>query len=189
MPAPRIPAPDRTLDEVVDLFWLRGYHDVCIEDIVHSTGLNRHTLYDHFGSKLGLFRAALDRYAEQRRSDLDALLLAEGSPRERLDALVAAVTRSDHPFGSMLRERGCLAARTADQLGRSHPELRLAMDTVGRHLLARVAQVVREGQACGELRSDVDADDAAAVVTACVLAPLAWDGAGERCAAVLALLS
>jgi TetR/AcrR family transcriptional repressor of nem operon len=189
MTVPHAAEPQATLDEVVELFWEKGYHDVCVEDIVHRTGLNRHTLYGNFGSKLGLFRAALAHYLERNVRAIDEALPSRGGAQERITALLALRSNAEHPFWRGVRERGCLAARTADELGREHPELKQPMDDLGRHLLGRVEAIVREGQVAGEIANDRDPADIASIVVSCFMAPLAWSGAHVSPQALSSILS
>ncbi|MEZ0165841.1 TetR/AcrR family transcriptional regulator [Kineococcus sp. LSe6-4] len=46
------------------LFWDRGYEDVSVPDLEEATGVRRSSLYHAFGSKRGLFDAAVDSYLE-----------------------------------------------------------------------------------------------------------------------------
>lgn len=55
---------EAVLRAAVDLFRLKGFHAVSVEDIVETTGLNRFALYEKFGGKEGLFYDALDYYHE-----------------------------------------------------------------------------------------------------------------------------
>jgi TetR/AcrR family transcriptional repressor of nem operon len=57
---------DRTtvLDRATRLFWARGYEGTHLSDLVLATGLNRFSLYNEFGGKEGLYRAALEHYVE-----------------------------------------------------------------------------------------------------------------------------
>jgi len=180
--------PVALLDDVVELFWQRGFHDVCVEDIVRHTGLNRHTLYGKFGSKLGLFREALDHYAVRNIQAFDEVLVDGPSARASLAALLQLRDNDQHPFWSAVRTRGCLAARTVDELGREHPELKQPMDDVGRHLLTRVEELLRRGQAEGEINPRHSPPELAAVFVACFVAPLAWSGVRVQPEALLALL-
>src|SRR5918995_2592366 len=50
------------LDRAVDLFWKRGYRTTTTRDLEAVLGLSQSSLYNAFGSKHGLFMAALDRY-------------------------------------------------------------------------------------------------------------------------------
>jgi len=50
------------LDRAMRLFWARGYEGTHLSDLVAATGLNRFSLYNEFGGKEGLYRAALAHY-------------------------------------------------------------------------------------------------------------------------------
>lgn len=65
------------LRQASDLFARRGYAATSIDEVVKVTGVARGSLYSIFGSKQGIFAAALKRAAGQR--------LGSRSPGERLD--------------------------------------------------------------------------------------------------------
>ena len=46
------------------LFWDRGYEDVSVPDLEAATGVGRSSLYHAFGSKRGVFDAAVESYLE-----------------------------------------------------------------------------------------------------------------------------
>ncbi len=76
---------DAVLDRTVDLFARTGYEGTSIDDVVAATGLHRGSLYAAFGSKRGLFRAALQRAVAQRvdrAGDLVLVALVELAPRD-----------------------------------------------------------------------------------------------------------
>lgn len=61
----------RTFDEAEtvlaarQLFWERGFAETSIPELEAATGLNRSSLYHSFGSKRGLFDAAVQSYLDQ----------------------------------------------------------------------------------------------------------------------------
>src|SRR5918911_5599439 len=55
----------RVLDAAMDLFWRVGFADASVPDISAVTGLSTSSLYNVYGSKLGLFEAALGRYLDE----------------------------------------------------------------------------------------------------------------------------
>src|SRR5919108_4925825 len=55
----------QVLDAALDLFWRVGYADASVPDISAVTGLSTSSLYNVYGSKLGLFEAALGRYLHE----------------------------------------------------------------------------------------------------------------------------
>ena len=76
---------DAVLDRTVDLFARTGYEATSIDDVVAATGLHRGSLYAAFGSKRGLFRAALHRAVTQHLNlagDLVLTALVELAPRD-----------------------------------------------------------------------------------------------------------
>ena len=52
------------LDAAVERFWNRGYEATSVRDLIEATGLTGASLYNAFGDKRALFRAALAHYAE-----------------------------------------------------------------------------------------------------------------------------
>jgi len=59
---PRTFDESQVLDDAVDLFWKRGFRTTTTRDLEAALGLSQSSLYNAFGSKQGLFTAALDRY-------------------------------------------------------------------------------------------------------------------------------
>jgi TetR/AcrR family transcriptional regulator len=52
----------RLLDVALTLFASRGYDAVGVQEIVEAAGVTKPTLYHHFGNKVGLLRALIDRH-------------------------------------------------------------------------------------------------------------------------------
>ena len=52
---------DRTevVQNVMELFWKKGYNGTSMQDLVDVTGLNRSSFYNTFGDKFSLFEEAL----------------------------------------------------------------------------------------------------------------------------------
>src|SRR5215211_3297202 len=55
---------DQALDKALKVFWKKGYEGASLPELTRAMGINRPSLYAAFGNKEGLFRKALDRYAE-----------------------------------------------------------------------------------------------------------------------------
>jgi AcrR family transcriptional regulator len=121
---------DRALDRALKVFWRKGYEGASLHELTRAMGINRPSLYAAFGSKEGLFRKALDRYAEGPvayvREALDeptARAVAERLLAGTLDLL----TNPGNP-------RGCLMVQGALACGK-------AADAVRRELACRRAAV------------------------------------------------
>lgn len=48
-----------------DVFWREGYAETALPTLEKATGLNRSSIYNSFGSKRGLFDAAVDNYLDE----------------------------------------------------------------------------------------------------------------------------
>ncbi|WP_091753008.1 TetR/AcrR family transcriptional regulator [Methylobacterium sp. ap11] len=98
---------EAALETAMLLFWRHGYEGVSVGDLTKAIGIAPPSLYAAFGSKAGLYRAALARYEEMPgRLDLPAVAAAGSLPeavRLLLEGAVAAVTHRE-------RERGCMVS-------------------------------------------------------------------------------
>jgi len=134
------------LDAAAALFAERGFEGARVNDIADRAGVNKAMLYYHVGDKTALYGAVLLRNFDRVRAHLSQALDTEGSARERLEAVITALTQMvqsypDHPR-IMLRE----VASGAANLG---PEVIAAMlEAVG-----VVRGLIAEGTESGEFRA------------------------------------
>ncbi|MGK5685147.1 TetR/AcrR family transcriptional regulator [Actinoplanes sp. URMC 104] len=105
MGRPRAFDEDEVVRAAVTLFAGRAYDSVSVDDLVHHLGVHRNSLYKVFGSKRGLYLAALRHHLEHQLAPLIArgavepgpgidLLLLAMAERAPADAEVAALV--DH---------------------------------------------------------------------------------------------
>ncbi|MFJ8693837.1 TetR/AcrR family transcriptional regulator [Streptomyces roseolilacinus] len=89
----------RTFDEAevveaaADLFARRAYDGVSVDDLVAHLGVHRNSLYKVFGSKRGLYLAALRWYLEHRLRPLLARVRAAPDPAGALRELATSPDR------------------------------------------------------------------------------------------------
>lgn len=95
------------------LFWARGYEAASIPELEEATGIRRSSLYNTFGSKRGLFDAAVQSYLDEvirpRLRPLQDSPVAPSALAEYLAGLRDAFERLD----SMPAQHGCLLVNTA----------------------------------------------------------------------------
>lgn len=104
-------------DEVVRaaraVFWAHGYEAAALPDLEKATGLRRSSLYHAFGSKRGLFGAAVTSYLDEvvrpRLAPLTGDPVAPGALEEYLLGLRAALLRAETLPG----KSGCLLVNSA----------------------------------------------------------------------------
>ena len=71
-----------------NLFHSCGYDRVSVGDLTKAFGINPPSFYAAFGSKLGLYRVVLDRYAQNGAISLKALLRHDRPVAECLSAVL-----------------------------------------------------------------------------------------------------
>ncbi len=135
------------LDAAVQSFWKRGYEATSIRDLVKSTGLTGASLYNAFGSKQGLYEAALRRYHALTAANLD-LLARPGNARERIGRLLDFIADDE------LREasrRGCLVANASLEMAGQDDAVAELVRRNFQRLEKALEQILAEGQASGEI--------------------------------------
>jgi AcrR family transcriptional regulator len=141
------------------IFWDKGYADTAVPDLEAATGLRRSSIYHAFGSKRGLFDAAVESYLDEVvRPRLAPLLVDDVSPaalEDYLDGLRDAVLDGPSDMGG----NGCLLMNaTCSPLG--HDE---ALRAVASRYHADLRTAVGAGVAAR--RPELDEDDTRALTT------------------------
>lgn len=128
MGRPRQFDPDAVLLRARDTFALGGYHGTSMDDLLRATGLQRSSLYSAYGSKRGLFLAALLTAPQPQDEHVDQQLLLvavmdlAGSDDEIRRIVAGRLDETANPvqaLGRALLARAALPEpTTTDQEGR-----------------------------------------------------------------------
>jgi TetR/AcrR family transcriptional repressor of nem operon len=142
-----------------DVFWDLGYDGASLAHLETATGLNRSSLYHAFGSKRGLFDAAVADYRDTVIRPRLRALKADGAGRDDLlayfDELRVAVGRL--PLDSP--RRGCLLVNCATGLAAHDEPAREVVEAYRTELAAALRNaIVGAGQSSAE-RSNDHTDD------------------------------
>ena len=141
---------DDVLISARDLFWERGYEATSITELEERTGLNRSSLYREFGSKYGLFEAALDCYADRIIAGLFADVRRDDAG---LGAVVALFQHLAELFGAnrVISARGCLTVNSTAELAARDGRVRPAAASYRDRLRADFASALTHAAAVGEI--------------------------------------
>ena len=153
---------DDLLNRAIKVFHRQGYNGTSTTELAEALGVNRKSMYAEFGSKQGLFEAALEHYSEHH---LSGALQALEAP----DASLTGIARAFNGYATAgegpMRGLGCLLGNTAVERGALAPE-------IGRHVDAYVARVQRafqhaleNAQRTRELGEEADVDALASFLT------------------------
>ncbi|MER7694498.1 TetR/AcrR family transcriptional regulator [Streptomyces sp. NPDC097610] len=153
MTRPRTFDRDAAARKAMELFWKQGYAATSYGDITAHLGLGRGSLYAAYGSKEGLFLAALDQYRERGLAFLHAAL-SEGRPvRESLHAFMSG--RLEESVTDPL-QRGCLLVNSiTERLPHDAAAAEFARSMQAANTDA-IAAALDGASARGELRADTD---------------------------------
>jgi AcrR family transcriptional regulator len=157
MATARVPAADRRrqiLDAAVKVFASRGFNQCRVSDIADEAGVAYGLLYHYFRSKdevldtLFLERWHVLREAIRQVDERDI------PAREKLRAVASFIVDSYRHDPDLMKVIIVEVTRAANSFGRTHlEEIHRAYDGI--------AEIVRKGQAGGELRPSIDASFAA----------------------------
>lgn len=154
------------LDKAVELFRLRGFNGTSTAELVSELGVNRKSMYAEFGSKQGLFEAALERYSQQH---LSGVLAPIEAPDAGVDAIREAFSGYASASEGWFHGRGCLMCNTAVERAALDPGSARYVAAYLERLTATFRHALRNGQRSGEIDESADLDELAAFFTTALI--------------------
>jgi TetR/AcrR family transcriptional regulator, transcriptional repressor for nem operon len=149
---------ERLIESTRELLWERGYVATSPKAIQGRSGAGQGSMYHHFRGKRDVALAAIERNAADLRARAEADLSRPGTATER----IAAYLRRERAA-----LRGCPVGRlTQDPDVMANPDLRRPIEETFGWLRARLAGLVEEGRANGELGASLDPEATATALVA-----------------------
>jgi TetR/AcrR family transcriptional repressor of nem operon len=153
---------DAVLDDVVRLFWRRGWSATGVQSLVNATRVSRSSLYATFGSKNDLYVAALRSYIERYSTPAFA----------RLASSAAGLPAIEEFFSALIRQRcagryagwGCMVTNAHAGPECADPQVREVLDLHHRQLREALRSALATASTRGQLSEPVDLDAAAGVL-------------------------
>jgi len=140
--------PETLLSVAVQVFNERGYDGTSMEHLSKAAGISKSSIYHHVSGKEELLRRAVSRALDELFGILDEEQARLGRPAERLEYVVRRMVEvliAELPYVTLLlRVRGNTGTE------------RWALDR-RREFDHRVAEMVKEAAADGDVRGDIDA--------------------------------
>jgi TetR/AcrR family transcriptional regulator, transcriptional repressor for nem operon len=160
MGRPRLFDLDRAIAGALKVFWKRGYGATTPAELLDAIGVGKGSFYNAFGSKHALFEEALRRYGDERVASLSRWLAESGPVSQRISEYFERLAA---PENEASLRRGCFAANTAAELGRSDPAAMKIVRSTFERMESVLEAALREGQESSDL--DDDAIDPKAVAS------------------------
>ncbi|MFF7105329.1 TetR/AcrR family transcriptional regulator [Streptomyces nigra] len=155
---------DETLGRVMTLFWQMGFDRVSQQQMAAATGLSTSSLYNTFGTKIEIYREAMDAYLRRMESVLEPLLQGTRGSEDVLET----VARLEAVLDSAQGKFGCMATTAMTAPVDAH--VVKATDRYRENLRAGFAAATARARDLGETAPDPTT--AANIMTAAVLGTL-----------------
>ena len=137
------------LIKATQVFWLKGYDGVTIDDLVVGMGVGRPSLYSIFGDKRTIFLRVLRAYAERKGGLAAEALLSPPALRDALVSFLRFAVTSATEEGSA---PGCLLMCVAPLV--DDAEVRQFVQNAAAGAVALVERRFQIGISAGEIASD-----------------------------------
>jgi TetR/AcrR family transcriptional repressor of nem operon len=131
------------MENLMQVFWDKGYEATTMQDLVKASGLLKGSLYGAFGDKQTIYLAALKHYNRTRMHAQIEILNGEGSVRRKISRLfdnVIEATKRDVFAGGCLLCNASLEKAVQDKLVKNEIKT-----TIRRLKVAIVDAVKKEG--------------------------------------------
>lgn len=141
----------KLLVEAARLFAERGYDGVSIDEIVTAAGVNKRMVYHYFGSKDGIYRAAVNHvFSSLQKMESDVIESGQSDPEQGLRNLMAvnfAFLESHPEFVRILQWENLGEGRHLEE-----EEGGMSKTPI----LGYLAQLLKQGEAAGIFRKGLD---------------------------------
>lgn len=143
MARPQVFNQQQVVGKAIECFWLKGYSETSLADLLTAMNISRSTFYNSFGDKRQLFELCLQTYSLQAQQILNMTLLSEKVPP--LEAIkqffTLVLVMPDHE----LAVKGCLLVNTIAETAAADDELnRLAVNLMQPVKLGLIHQLNRQ---------------------------------------------
>jgi len=156
MARPRNFTEDDVVAKAADLFWAQGYRRTTPKQLTEATGLSKGSLYNTFGSKAGLFARSIDRYVDEQKHHVAAML--SGPDLEQvLRSLYATIIATSLPPELGGAGRTCLMCTATIETDASEPELVAHVQAAAATMVGVFRERLERAQADGQVSPRHDA--------------------------------
>lgn len=144
---------EEALQKAMYVFWEKGYDATTLPELLEKMSISRSSLYDTFGEKQALFRAALNLYLQQFAARRMGLLRKAKSAKQGITAYfqdhVEVALADTYPGGCFVTNTATMLKTTDDQVVESITQGTDQLEAAFYGLLQR-------GQESGEIARDKD---------------------------------
>ncbi len=150
---------DEIAEKAMRLFWAKGYHATSTRDLTDAMQINPYSLYAEFGSKEGLYEAALERYEAVVVHKHFGALEADGASLEQIRDVLEFFGDNGTRAGSHM---GCLLTNASTEQAPSPAKSELSTARFVDRLTRAFRNALHGMKSEGQLVEDALIDELAA---------------------------
>jgi TetR/AcrR family transcriptional regulator, transcriptional repressor for nem operon len=143
------------IEKAAPIFNKKGIAGTTVDDVLIATGMAKGGVYGRFENRDELARASVEYLLDQLGKRMTAVMSKEKTAAKKL---IAYMNDQLDPLNSFL-DGGCPILNFSVEADDTDPELKKKLRTAIEAGLQRIAAVVRQGVADGELSADIIAED------------------------------
>ena len=150
MPRSELFRKETVLDQIKEVFWLKGYNGTSMQDLVDATGLNRSSLYNSFGRKMELYQSVLKKYQGENAENLNQLSTCSKTGYQIIESLFKSVKEE------MLNDsnrKGCMFINCSTEMGNQNLQLNQLLRSNQAKLVSYFKNWVEKGKNDGSICS------------------------------------
>jgi TetR/AcrR family transcriptional repressor of nem operon len=140
MARPREFDEQQVIENLMKVFWNKGYEATTMQDLVAASGLLKGSLYGAFGDKQALYLAALQHYNRTRIHAQVDMLNGEGSVRQKITRLFDNVIE---PTKRGLYGGGCLLCNASLERAVADRLVKIEIKTTIRRLKIAIVDALK----------------------------------------------
>ncbi|WP_378290604.1 TetR/AcrR family transcriptional regulator [Aquimarina rubra] len=133
----------QVLQNATEVFHKKGYNGTSMQDLVDATNLNRSSIYNSFGSKLGMFMEVLSHYQSVAKNNIGKETIQAQNASDTIRSIFEMylkdiITDADR--------KGCLIVNCKSEMANQEPLIKSFMEQNQEQMLAVFEDLVHNGQ-------------------------------------------
>lgn len=147
------------IDKALNLIAQRGIEKLTFRNLAAAVGISEPAFYRHFSGKSAILLAILDHFDALRRE------LFERIRRQAPDSLAALEAVFREHLSLFARQPALAMLLFPEEIRQNRAELEARVSSLMRYGQEQIAEILAEGKSRGEIRADLDPEQAALIVS------------------------
>jgi len=149
---------NEALTSAMGLFWLNGYSNTSIDNLLESMNIGKGSFYQAFENKRDLYLQTLELYKNQTRSFFEDIS-SNGKGIKRLRNYFISLI--EEMYKEDFVQRGCFLCNASIENSGKDNEITEIVSSGYKEIIDKLQEIVEESQTMDEIRKDLKPDDTA----------------------------